>query len=288
MFNFILTEKCDWDCSYCVFPNIKKPSHTNIDILKKHLPYIKKLQNQVKFNVAIQGGEIGFVNIKILEEFFKIWNEPIEVSTNGEFIRKGFNYNKILRPNIKQILLHITNDINKDIIIDYDINDPDIYINIGVCDSTLKPKKFANFLRKNEQYIFNFIDFEHDINKPVLIDNYVYKEFYERIKNISNVTNSAKQRIKNKLNNNSIKFFQKSCSSFNNTFTIDLINERIIKCARNYNHSWIELNKENLIKTINEYNVFSNIGLCNNCFRICQDQTITEKIKFRRKYNVWR
>jgi len=49
---------------------------------------------------------VGNIPIKLLRHFFQKWDDEILVSTNGEFLRKNYHKDEILRPYIKHIMLH--------------------------------------------------------------------------------------------------------------------------------------------------------------------------------------
>jgi hypothetical protein len=263
-----------------VFPDLPEPKHSTKEILKRHLPYIRTFQEKLKFNTCIQGGEIGFLPKEILECFFGLWPEPIEVSTNGEFIRKGYHVK--YKKQIKEILLHITEDLTKKINLGYTLEN----FNIGICDITRNPELIKKFILMHPEITFNFIDYENPINEPCDGQPQDYLELYNCIKDLKNVSPWAINRIKSRIKNDNLELFQKSCSSFNNIFTVDLVNEKIVKCIRNFKTSSVPLTQENLKIVMTEFNVFPESSLCNNCFRICQDHSISEKLSFRKQYKL--
>ncbi len=292
MFSFILTEECNWNCRYCQFPKIKEPKHASIESIKSHIDYIKDINNvindQFTWNLTIQGGEIGFVPIDVLEYLFTIWEQKISISTNGEFFRRNYHKNTILKPKIDQMLFHLTDDLHpREIVLDYDLRDIDVSLNIGICDITRTPDRIRKFLKINSKIYFNFVDYEHNIDLFCDLQPSMYIDLYNNIKDLDNVSDYAKERIEQKIGGRPIQTHQNTCSSLSHVSMIDFINERIVLCVRNYNTSFIELTKENLIKVLTTYNSFNNKDLCNNCFRMCQEidtkRTVNLKTIYRKR-----
>jgi hypothetical protein len=281
MFNFILNQKCNWSCSYCGVSN--KDKSTTIEILKTHLPYIKDIYNKISYlfdmKLMIQGGEIGFIDTDVLEYLFKYWGEEIYVSTNGEL----FNIkSKIIHDNINEYLFHISPDTNTDIK-EY----PKLKKNnIGICCDSKDPIKIRNYIKKYDDIYFNFVDYESDVNKPCISEDFDDQSLYDNIKDLENVSDYAKERILNRINNTTkLSTSRDICSSLNHVVMIDFVNERIVQCTRNFDKAFIPLTKENLIKTLTETDVFTGMdNNCESCYRMCHDINLSKVFDLKKKY----
>jgi hypothetical protein len=279
MWTFILTEKCDWKCDYCLFPKISSPRSTTVDILSKHLPYIKKL---IKLtdpgyqNIIIEGGEIGFLSIDVLIYLVNQLKLKIDVSTNGEFIRRGYHKNQFLRFWIDNILLHIADEIfDYKLNLDYSLNS-DIFINVGIVDIRSNPKNIRSFILRNSDVSFNFIDVETPIFGEINnLTPEIYKIIYDNVSDLPNVTEVAKDRLLRRYKRNkkiNISNNQALCRKLNPSIFIDFVNERICLCNRNYNIAYLDLNEANLIYVLTNISPFEKFKYsCISCFRICQD-----------------
>lgn len=301
MLNLILTEECNWNCKYCLFPQIKKPNRTNIKIIRRHLHYVKKIfkivSNEYTMNLMIQGGEVGTLPEEVLEFLFTEWGMDIDVSTNGEFVRRGFHKNPKIRKYVKRIMLHIADPIGPyKIKLDYDFKDPEIFMDTGICDVEKDPDNLVSFIKMNSNIRFDFVDYEQDINKECSDNSNLYIELYEKLLPLENVTEQAKERIKKRYELNKgkeIKDKQNLCRQLNPTFFVDLVRETIPLCIRNYGKTFIPLNEENFKKTISEVNIFNFENCtCKNCFRICQNQgtdigIYSKKIKYKKELLKW-
>ena len=100
-FNFVLTEQCNWRCKYCFFTDIQDQRSANFDIVKMHLEYIKDFM--IEGYMDVQGGDIGLVDIGLLEYFFETMGRKMYVSTNGVFLNKKMHLNEKIKPFIKMI-----------------------------------------------------------------------------------------------------------------------------------------------------------------------------------------
>jgi organic radical activating enzyme len=266
-FCFIATEICNWKCNYCDFVKIKEPRSTNIDILKKHLPYIAEIIKKLgdyAVHVDIAGGEIGLLPIEIIQYFFKTINVPIVVSTNGLFLKKKYHLDPVIRPLIREIQWHVI-DYPRSININEDYNDDDIFINKGIVGDN--SKGMVDFCEANPNIQINYVEFEFPMDKPRKKDNAIYKDFYEKIKNVMNITDNAKNIIKNRLTEK--PNLRELCEKFNQTIVTDLVNERIMFCHRSQNVT-IPLNKKIFIKRIKTFpkDMFFGDKKCYSCTRL--------------------
>jgi hypothetical protein len=253
--SFILTERCNWKCEYCEYPLIDEPKDTTIEIMSRHLPYIKRLWNDVVW-ADVCGGEIGLLSSDILRYFFKTLDQPIVVSTNGMFLDKGYHLDPEIKPYIKEIFLHLDMKNKRNYVDD---------VKKGIVHNDLD--EMIDFIKNNPEDIFDYVEFEFDINKPRKMDMNIYKKLYTAIQDIDNVSEYAKDIIKRRLNEpNNLRLL---CSWFNKTAEIDLVNERIPLCHRSrINH--IKLNERNLKKRINTIPrlIYGSKNNCQSCTRL--------------------
>lgn len=278
LFNFIITEVCNWNCGYCLFPQIKQNAkHTTKEIIDKHIHYINHIIELIKPDtITVQGGEVGLVPPDILEYFFYTLQSKIIVSTNGEFLKKGFHKNPIIKKKLKSIMLHVADNID-----DYsvDINYvSDIQIICGIVDINKNPKKVKKFIQANPNIMFEYIDFENSIFKLAPQTKNLYFELYTAIQKLDNVSYEAKMRIlkKHQLNKDKdILVNQNICMKLHPCVYVDLVNERIPLCMRNFLDVHERLTYYKLIRAISHVDPFhSENNVCSNCFRMCQDDGI--------------
>jgi organic radical activating enzyme len=266
-FCFIATEVCNWECNYCDFVKIEEPRHTNIDILKKHLPYIAEIIHKIDHyavHIDIAGGEIGLLPIEILRYFFETIDRPIVVSTNGLFLEKGYHHDPIIRSRIREVQWHVF-DHPRGVKIDVDYNDDEIFINKGIVGQDAQG--MVDFCESNPNIQMNYVEFEFDMDQPRQKNDELYKKFYEMIKNIPNITDNAKNIIQGRLTEK--ENLRELCEKFNQTVVTDLINERIMFCHRSQNVT-IPLNRKNFIKRIKTFpkDLFFKDKKCNACTRL--------------------
>ena len=257
-FSFILTERCDWNCPYCYFTGIeqKPPS---LDVFKEHLPYIKKIIDKLGdlvVNIDIQGGEVGWIGSDILRYFFKTIDRPIVVSTNGMFLDRGYHFDPEIEPYIKEIFLHL-NMKNKKNYVGHNIKKGIVHDNMD---------EMIAFIRSNIEDIFDYVEFEFDINEPRKMDKSMYKKLYDAIQEIDNVSDYAKDIIRGRINER--PDHRSNCRNFNHSILIDLVNANICLCQRQLDIS-IPLTEENLIYRLKTFpkDVFDK-DHCDSCTRL--------------------
>jgi organic radical activating enzyme len=247
-FCFIATEKCNWDCEYCDFPNINNPQETNMEILKKHIPYIKEIMDDLGDLVVfsdISGGEIGLLPIEYLQYIFKTIDKKIVISTNGLFMEKKYHLDPILRPYINGIWLHVCQKPGK-FKIDYDeYNDDELFINKGIVHDNIDD--MVDFIKMNPQIEFNYVEFEFPISTIREINKEMYIELKNRLKKLPNVTKDALNLLEARINEP--PDLKQRCMDYHQSIAIDLTRERILLCHRAMDSS-IPLTKENLLKRL--------------------------------------
>lgn len=281
LFNFIITEVCNWNCDYCAFPQIQlTANHTTKEIIDKHIDYINEIIDKINPDViSVQGGEIGLIPEDILEYFFARLNRKIDVSTNGEFLKRGFHKNPIIKSKVRIIMLHVVDKIDN---YKVDINyDSEIPVVCGIVDINKNPEKVKQFIQANSQIYFEYIDYEHSISEESSHIDSCYLELFYAIRDLKNVSKSAIHRIlkKHELNKDKvIKLNQNVCMRLHPYIYVDLVNERIPLCIRNFSDVYQDLTYDTLIKIITNIGFFNyKDNHCNCCFRMCQDDGIDIK-----------
>ena len=266
-FCFIVTEKCDWKCDYCDFVSIEEPKSTSVKILKKHLPYVSEVLKKIGdyvVHIDIAGGEVGLLPLDVLQYFFKTLDFPLVVSTNGKFLERGYHKDPIIRPYIKEIQWHVYPH-PKGVKIDVDYEDPVIFINKGIVGDNADD--MVAFCEANPNIRLNYVDFEFPTDKPRKMDYHTYQDLYDKIKDVPNITDNAKNIVLGRLSERDN--LRSLCEKFNQTAVIDLANEDIMFCHRSQNVT-IPLNRENLIRRIQKFpkDIFVGDKRCNACTRL--------------------
>jgi len=266
-FCFIVTQKCNWNCSYCEFPKISDPKETTVEILSRHLPYIKNVMNRLGNLVVfsdISGGEVGLLPLDTLRYFFQTLDYPMVVSTNGKFMENGYHLDKILRPYIKGLWYHVHPEPGK-FKVSYNYQDDEILINKGIVHNNIND--IIDFINLNRNIEFGYIELEFDIDKKMKPNYEMYLDLYNRIKDLPNVTNDARHIIHQRLNEK--LSLRDDCQNLNTTVVLDMINERILLCHRSQ-MNYIKLNEKNLINRLTNFprDLFKGSNKCESCTRL--------------------
>lgn len=243
--DIVPTEICEWNCNYCIFPQIKEQRQTTIEIIDRHLLYIKEIVEILKRNKFIvhlyfQGGEVGTLDELLTEYILKKLDSKITISTNGLFLKKGYHNNPSIRKYIKEIFWHVSPDC-KEYNID-DFYDDDIKIIRGIVHNNINT--INDYLQKTNLNIE-----------------------YSEIENSMDITSIINPDIINK------------CRNYHNDITIDLVNEKLCLCIRNFKSINIPLCRENLIKLLKTFpkDTYSLTNIedssCFSCCRLCINRT---------------
>jgi hypothetical protein len=275
-FCFIITEKCNWSCRYCFFPEIENQKQPKLEILEKHLPYIKDFSMDgflewkgIKY-MDVQGGEIGLVPVDILEYFFTTIGQKMYVSTNGVFLNNNFHKNEKIRPFIEIVQWHVFPDPSGAYLVQ-DMIDNGIFISKGIVHHDID--QMIDFINYNKYIMFHYIDFEYPIHIKLNHDREKYRELYNKILPIENLTKDAKNRIFKRINE--WDQWRDICRKYNDSIMIDLVNEKICLCQRNL-HINVDLNEENLKRRfkVAPIDFFDLSGTtCESCGRLYEGKT---------------
>lgn len=268
-FNFILTEDCNWDCDYCHFPSVKNPRTTTIEILQRHLPYLKDWE--ITGYMDVQGGEIGLVPENILEYFLETMGRKMYFSTNGVFLNKKMHLNEKIRPYIKMIQWHVFPNPNGDAYVE-NIKDKGIIITRGIVHDDAD--EMIDFLNNNKHLYIEYIDFDYSLDSVVTHDRAKYMDLYHKLNHLENISEGAKNRIRDRAQEK--EGLRMVCKTSNDSVLIDLVNEKICLCQRNMNVN-VDLGLLalwNRCKT-NPVDYFLDIdnGNCDSCGRLYEGKT---------------
>ena len=274
-FSFILTEKCNWKCEYCYFSNISKQSEPRFETFQNHLPYIKKIIDNlschgIQVNIDIQGGEVGTIPLDLIQYVFQTLQYPITVSTNGEFLKNEYHLDEKIRPFIKMIMWHLSTDL-----ISHDYKDDEIFISKGIVHHSVD--EIVSFVRTNDHIMFDYIEFEFDIKEKRKINFLMYHQLLNRLATVSNVTDNAISILERRLMEK--EDMRSNCRKYNGAVVIDMVNENICLCQRQPNDSF-PLNKLNLITRLKTFPVSLFEGKsCDTCTRLYSGKMAGTKIQ---------
>ena len=280
LFSFILTERCDWNCKYCQFPYIKNPTDTNIDILRQHLPYLIKIMAKLKelnipYIIEAQGGEPGLIEYDTMKYFLETLGESISISTNGLIMERGW-LNGELTPYINEIMWHVCEAPNDFEVKDYE-ND-DVFINRGIVHDNIT--EIQKFIGRNPHIDFNYVDLECDIQKAQTPFTTQHSSLYSAIEMFDNVTDSAKDRIKEKAKASKTTN-RDDCKNLHASVIVNLANETLMLCQRVPQNN-IPLNRNNVLKRIRNFprDIFDgDTSGCKSCIRLYSDKFKTDSIE---------
>lgn len=265
-FCFIVTEKCNWNCKYCGFPQIPYPKETNLEILSRHLPYIKEIIDKLGDLLVfcdIAGGEVGLLPLDVLQYFFKTLNKSMVISTNGLFMDKGYHLDPILRPYIEGIWWHVHPEPNGKIY--YDWNDDEIFINKGITYDNIN--HIVAFCESNPNIQINYVEFEFPIKGENLKKDSDYIYLIKKLEGLPNITENAINILKSRIIEK--EGLRNQCRDYNQTIVFDLINENILLCHRSM-QNYIPLTKKNLERRLISFpkDIFNGQTSCNSCTRL--------------------
>ena len=267
-FNFILTEECNWCCDYCYFSDMDIPKSVTMESLKAHLEYIKDFN--IKGYMDVQWGEIGLVDVGLLEYFFETMGRKMYISTNGVFLNKKIHLNEKIRPYIKMIQWHVYPNPHGDVQIE-NIKDSGIVITRGIVHDNMD--EMIDFINANKHIYFEYVDFDYPLDSVIVHDRQKYMEFYQKLNHLENISEGAKNRIRERAQESDE--LRQLCMEKNDSILIDLVNERICLCQRNM-HIHEELGLFNLYRRCwtDPAEFFDlNGNVCESCGRLYEGKT---------------
>jgi hypothetical protein len=191
-------------------------------------------------NIDIQGGEVGLMSPEIMSLFFKTIGpvHKISVSTNGEFLKRGYHKLAEIRQHLGVIMWHVADLKNSpDLVEDY--HDEEMPISRGIVHDDIN--EILEFVRKNNHILFDYIEFEFDILEPRKMCKDDYLKLIDGLDKFDNVTDNAMEILRRRLIEK--ESHRDNCRRLNHSIMIDLVNETIPLCQRQPKVS-IPLNKD--------------------------------------------
>jgi len=205
---FILTYKCNYNCSYCYQKEDRK-NQFNISLknFEIYIKFFKKFFN--KLNITLMGGELS-INDNYLKYFNYLNQNPQKIYkinfttnfSNPEFIYKLYKFKNIISLLEINITKHIGKEINIDKLLELDKNEriilnyfkEDKYFNVADLKNKVKNIIFIERSINNEIFINNFkkicLPYFFKIDKRGIYDfcrNQKYKNLLNLKRNLLNL-----------------------------------------------------------------------------------------------------
>jgi len=178
-----LTNKCNWNCSYCI-----SDTHNAKDRpLKVILNEMSKVKKGSTFSLC--GGEPGMLSEKDMDKIFEKAKEmellPLDVLTNGLFLKKHCKHLK----DVDTVHYHCVESLKDDVIV-YEVPE-NVTLDYTVVITGNEYKLLDKFIEKHK-HIFN------ENNKVSLIPAIIYEEMkkIDYIKVMSKYKNILSDRAK--------------------------------------------------------------------------------------------
>lgn len=268
-FNFILTQKCNWNCSYCNYPNIKNPTTINEEMIDK-LDWLFDIVNSHSESISVlQGGEIGLVPSKAVEKVMNRLTTKCIINTNGLFMSEENMTNLNITNKIQEIWWHVTDEPEKNSQI-IDIYRPDnIPIIAGIVG--VDAEKIIEFIKSHSDIKIGYVNLETPLIMKDMVNEYKKLELFI-LKNRSRFTSNAIENFYFKKNNYKyLKIQRMICQQLCYSACFDISNMTISPCAVRCNTVTIELNEKNAEDLINNCLSFPNweTSHCDSCIRQC-------------------
>lgn len=270
--SFIITEECDWACEYCRFSSMENQSSVTTEVIDKHLPYIKDVVKCIPYaGFHIQGAEPGSLDRETLLYFLRKLNKEVLLSTNGLFFEKGYHTDPEIKEFLRMIYWHICEtpgDFRMEK--EYHHHDGEVPIIGGIVHHSIDD--MVAFAKRNAHIDIGFIEYACDITKERTLSRSAYKQLYEAIKDIPNITDRSRERIELRINE--AENLRYMCQNYHSPVSINLVRETICLCQRSMDTN-IELTRENLIKRIQNFpkDVFQGgQSGCDSCVRLYFDK----------------
>jgi len=247
-----LTEKCNWKCEYCDFPNKQIIKTTPINEVILFFDMLKKITNSDnKIEYCLEGGEIGLLSEEYLDEVFKHdLTQTYNISTNGLFMKKGYHIR--YKDKIHYILYHVTPEFNNNFEVERFKFDKSILVYYTIVITKENLNKLNDFLEYNSDLLF-----QPHILQPRKEDlNFLSKDDFIKLDNIlkskENVTDHFKERITRIIDKCEdekwLNDHRLLCANVYTQPIFDLPNKKINRCCISITGDNVDLNEENLKK----------------------------------------
>lgn len=255
--SLFITEKCDQRCEYCDIPLIQTPKDLDLDLFKKYISIINKKQLD---EVCISGGEIGTLNIEILDQLFKLIDKKVIIYTNGLFFKK--NYYDRYKEQICGVRYHVLD--NKEIEKDVPKNTYFVYVitkkNIDNIQNIVGKYKDINLnfvlyddKRNDESFVLNDID----VQKLKIIENYIEKSMHQVIEKCYKIRNKIETTLK----------------CFTSVPQIDFVRGKVLQCCKCHTMAPSQDISETSIDDVLQIKESKRWYMCNNCFDYFSDNS---------------
>lgn len=267
---FSLSEKCQWGCHYCDFPTFQKTAkHVTLDKLKEQTQILKKV-NLAKWNLCVEGGELGTVPEEILDYWFFESNlaPTYHVATNGLFLEK---YYEKYKEKIHTVLYHCLPDVKKDSIgkvKEYDISPEILYYTVVLTPHNID--YIYDFLNHYKKSTWAIHVLQPRIAGTVEMDVEYYKKVSNILESLPEINPHYAKRYRKiieDLESNSMMKKRLFCANDYSKSMIDLVKSEINRCCITYTGDRVKFNKENLDKLLNNDQLFPLLekGRCESC-----------------------
>lgn len=274
---FILTERCNWQCKYCQYPLIENPKHLNTIDEAKELDWLYDyINNNPKYDgCVLEGGEIGLVPIEVVLYMLEKLNKKCIINTNGVFIDEVIKNGIDISKYTDTIWWHCVPNPNGDIIEDKAVL-PGVNVIPGIVGNSVD--NIIKFVTNNKHIKFGYLAIENDLGNRVNIE--VLRHEYEQLldfvnknKDMFSNTDDIIMRTVNSIKAvdryDRIRSICRKCSTYT---VINVPNKQLSICAVRSNSNRIELNVANLEKIDKKkHNPFdpTRFDNCDTCIREC-------------------
>lgn len=163
-----LHSKCNWRCKYCV-ARWDDAIIDEVKIIEELEPIKDKLRT-----LWLSGGEPGLLSIEFWDYLFYITSHPLNICTNGTFIKRGFvNRYKSL---IRRLMIHCVEELDQEIdptVVDF-IKNTGVNISVNIVVHKENTHLIYDFLNKYKDLCFidinfadqTFAEINNQYNKP--------------------------------------------------------------------------------------------------------------------------
>ena len=265
-----LTTKCNWNCWYCDFRDIKPKKVADLDYVLSVFETLKKVtKNDPKVEYLLEGGEIGLLDEDYLKALFNSGlsgTGTYAITTNGLFLER--DYQNKFEPYIHYILYHVIDDLREPIKIkDYKV-DPSIEFFHTVVVYHENVDAFIEFVKINpDKVIFPHLlqPRRHDLASFLTRED--FQKLYMFCRTAKNVPSWFTNRLEKILNNKrDLTFKRHICANLYTQPEFDLVRKRIYRCCISMSGNYVEISEENISRLYKNKALFPPIDkVCNNC-----------------------
>jgi len=265
-----LSEKCQWNCKYCDFPTFQSTAkHVTIDSLKEQVKILKKFDLS-KWNICIEGGEIGLVPEEVLDYWFFESNvaPSYHVATNGLFLEK---YYEKYKDKIHTVLYHCLPDVKKDSIgkiKEYNISKDILYYTVVLTPENID--YIHDFLYYYKDLTWSIHVLQPRIAETVNMDLSYYEKVLDTLKSLPEINQHYAKRyekIVQDLKTDNVMKKRIFCANDYSKSMVDLVKQEINRCCITYTGDRVKFTEENFAKLLRNDKLFPLLekGRCEDC-----------------------